>query len=236
MTTEEIPIDRVRAHWHRAASYPASKETVYSGHAEAQEFEASAGKRVLEYGCGGGSDAMSFLRRGATVVYADVTHGNVDAASRRMVEAGLAGKDASVDAAAKAIPLKLRVSAEIPYPDGTFDLVSAHGVLHHIVDPVSVLKEFHRVLKPNGLLFVMLYTEHLERRFERQIADLMLAQRIGRAEAFGWLTDEKGCPYARSYTTQQGKELLEAGGFRLLKTTDYNRADFRCFKSERVDA
>jgi len=228
MASEETTeIERARAHWHRAANYPADKEAVYApGHASAQEFDAAKGKLVLEYGCGGGSDAMSYLRRGARVWYADVVHSNVAAAGTRIEAAGLS---------AQAFPLALKASADLStLATESFDIVSSHGVLHHIVDPVPVIREFHRILKPTGLFYCMLYTEHLERRFERQIADLILAHRISKSEAFCWLTDERGGPYARSYTVSEGTELLKGCGFRVVKTTDYAKGDFRTFKAERA--
>lgn len=222
----EIPIERTREHWHRAGQYAANKEPIYPGHAEAQEFEAGRGKLVLEYGCGGGADAMSYLRRGAIVAYADVTHANVDAARDRIKEAGL-------DAMAAGI--KLDESAKIPLEDGSVDIVSSHGVLHHIVDPVPVLREFHRVLKPEGRLYCMLYTELLERQFDRRIDALMKGRGLSREEAFGWCTDEEGTPYARSYTRDQGEAFLAAGGFKLLSTYDYGGGGiFRTFRAVRT--
>lgn len=41
-------------------------------------------------------------------------------------------------------------AGSIPYPDETFDLVFADNVMEHLEDPVSVLKEIRRVLKPDG--------------------------------------------------------------------------------------
>lgn len=223
---KEIPLERVREHWARAADYPADKERVYTGHAEAHEFEQARGKLVLEYGCGGGSDAMSFLRRDARVWYADVVPGNVEAAGKRMCAAGL-------EAFAYPLPLKQSAAMELLGTE-TFDIVSSHGVVHHIVEPMPVLREFHRILKPGGLLFLMFYTELLEHKFARRIEELTLRMRIAREEAFGWCTDEEGTPYARSYTVDQGRELLEEAGFRLLRTVDYNRGEFRTFKAVRL--
>jgi len=39
---------------------------------------------------------------------------------------------------------------EIPVPDATYDLVLCTQVMEHVPDPVAVLREFHRVLKPGG--------------------------------------------------------------------------------------
>lgn len=43
----------------------------------------------------------------------------------------------------------------LPFPDGSFDLVTCQTVLIHVKDPVVVLREMLRVLKPGGLLAVV---------------------------------------------------------------------------------
>ncbi len=44
--------------------------------------------------------------------------------------------------------------SKIPVESGTFDAVLNIQVLEHVPEPASVLKEFHRVLKPGGKLFL----------------------------------------------------------------------------------
>ncbi|WP_256338603.1 class I SAM-dependent methyltransferase [Streptomyces sp. 2112.3] len=46
---------------------------------------------------------------------------------------------------------------DLPYPEGSFDLVFSHGVLHHVPDVLRAQREIHRVLRPGGRLVVMLY-------------------------------------------------------------------------------
>ncbi|AJE80819.1 putative methyltransferase-UbiE family [Streptomyces albus] len=41
---------------------------------------------------------------------------------------------------------------ELPYPDGSFDVVHAHQVLQHVGDPVRVLSEMRRACRPGGLV------------------------------------------------------------------------------------
>jgi SAM-dependent methyltransferase len=52
---------------------------------------------------------------------------------------------------------------ELPMADGTYDLVLCSQVLEHIPEPVAVLKEIRRVLKPNGQAWFsapLFYEEH----------------------------------------------------------------------------
>jgi SAM-dependent methyltransferase len=52
--------------------------------------------------------------------------------------------------------VKLGAAEELPYDDGTFDLVTAFDVVEHMDDDVAGLREMRRVLRPGGrvLLFV----------------------------------------------------------------------------------
>jgi ubiquinone/menaquinone biosynthesis C-methylase UbiE len=44
--------------------------------------------------------------------------------------------------------------ANLPFPDNTFDCISMFQVYHHVTQPVPLLRDIVRVLKPNGLLFI----------------------------------------------------------------------------------
>lgn len=46
------------------------------------------------------------------------------------------------------------VAERLPFPDGSFDLVTCQTVLIHVADPVAVLKEMKRVTAPGGLVAV----------------------------------------------------------------------------------
>lgn len=43
---------------------------------------------------------------------------------------------------------------DLPFRNGSFDGVVAHAVVDHVVDPRRVMHEVHRVLRPNGLVYV----------------------------------------------------------------------------------
>src|SRR5690606_33442454 len=43
---------------------------------------------------------------------------------------------------------------QLPYAEGSFDVVHAHQVLQHVGDPVQALREMRRVVRPGGLVAV----------------------------------------------------------------------------------
>ena len=217
-----IPTDRERGFWRCASQFPADKEGVYAGHSQAHEFDENAGKQVLEYGCGGGSDAMSFLRRGCEVWFSDIVPDNVTTASGRIASAGLAER---------AHPLVLQASDVLPLENASVDVVSSHGVLHHIKDPFPVLKEMHRVLKPGGRIYVMLYTEILRHEADGAVSRVCQDNPgVSPQEAFAWYTDDRGAPWADNYTEAQGWELLEMAGFARRDVYMTNKDRFRTFR------
>lgn len=220
--------------WERASEYPANKEECYPDHARLQQFDKAKGKVVLEYGCGGGGDTLSYLRRGATVKFADFVPKNIDTTYGRIW--------ASNFEASTYEGLLLKDSAKIPLKDKSVDIVSSNGVLHHITDPLPVLKEFYRVLKKGGSLYVMMYTENLWNSFADRIKELTKTWGISEFTAFGWCTDNEGYPYARAYTEKEGTELIEKAGFSMswleayaptLEDRKANRFIFRMFKADK---
>lgn len=221
-----ISIEKTRDVWKRAADFPPNKEFVYPEHAKVQEFVMNSQKRVLEYGCGGGADTLSYLRRLCHVWYVDVVPENIQRTTERAIQAGK--KD-------HAFGLLLQDSAPIPLGGNYFDVVNCHGVLHHIADPemvTRVLAEFFRVLKSGGALYLMLYSEIMYAHFRPTIHALLAQKRCTTdEEAFGWCSDGEGVPYARYYTEPEGTFLLKAAGFTSISSVLYNQKFFRTFKA-----
>jgi SAM-dependent methyltransferase len=105
------------------------------------------GRKVLEIGLGYGTVGQILAERGARYHAADIAEGPVAMMRDRLRQRGLLD-DGSV----------LQASAlELPWEDGTFDVVVSIGCLHHTGDLPRAVSEVHRVLVPGGLAFVMLY-------------------------------------------------------------------------------
>src|SRR5205823_10820777 len=100
------------------------------------DYEGSAGKVVLDYGCGNGYVLAQYARHGAEVYGVDLTDRAIELAQMRFALLGLDGTFAAND------------GTTIPFDDGSFDIACSMGVLHHIPDPAPVVSELYRVLKP----------------------------------------------------------------------------------------
>ena len=130
------------------AFYRSLDEHRYKVHRRLQSavgFEKTSGLRVLEIGCGCGSEAERFARAGAHYTAVDLTNAAVSITRRRFQLANLEGRFVQSDA------------ENLPFGDGSFDLVYSHGVLHHTPDTPRTIREVHRVLSPGGRAVVMLY-------------------------------------------------------------------------------
>jgi SAM-dependent methyltransferase len=112
---------------------------------EAAGFAGARGKRVLEVGCGLGTDGAQFARAGADYTGVDLTEAAVELARRNFEIQQLPGTFRTADA------------EKLDFPDESFDLIYSHGVLHHTPDTAQAVREVHRVLRPGGQAIVMLY-------------------------------------------------------------------------------
>ena len=109
------------------------------------QFTRWRGKKVLEVGCGCGTDFLQFTRAGAETYAVDLSRHSVELAKKRLKLYGLKAE------------VRQRDSEGLPFPDNYFDLIYSWGVLHHSPHPEIDVAEIYRVLKPGGCLKVMVY-------------------------------------------------------------------------------
>jgi SAM-dependent methyltransferase len=112
---------------------------------ELVDFEGYAGRRVLEVGCGAGVDLARFARGGAAVTGVDIASSAIDLARANFEQQGLRGE------------LHVANGEQLPFPDGSFDLVYAHGVVQYTSDPRRLVEECRRVLAPGGEAIFQVY-------------------------------------------------------------------------------
>jgi len=111
-------------------------------------FDKFPGARLLEIGCGMGTDLLQFARGGARCVGIDLTPRSVEISRHRFALYGAPGTFMISD------------GEQLPFASDTFDVVYSNGVLHHTPDTAGAIREVHRVLRPGGTAKVMLYHRH----------------------------------------------------------------------------
>src|SRR3954451_11859932 len=87
------------------------------------DFNAYRGKTVLEVGCGAAVDLARFAKGGAIVSGVDVADSAIELARANFAQQGLPGD------------LDVASGEQLPFPDNSFDLVFAHGVVQYTADP-----------------------------------------------------------------------------------------------------
>jgi ubiquinone/menaquinone biosynthesis C-methylase UbiE len=100
------------------------------------------GKRILEVGAGTGRDAVALAKAGAEVLTLDYVSGSL----------GLTIKAAGMSSVS--VSPVCGDGTGSPFADGTFDVVFHQGLLEHFRDPLPMLRDNIRILKPGGHLVV----------------------------------------------------------------------------------
>ena len=110
-------------------------------------FSLNGGEYVLDIGCGTGANAMALveqLRGNCRVVGIDT--------SQPMLQIG--ERNVESFAYSDCVRLQTAEAHQLPFPDDTFDATMIIQVLEYSKDPIRMLQEAKRVLKPGGKLFV----------------------------------------------------------------------------------
>jgi ubiquinone/menaquinone biosynthesis C-methylase UbiE len=110
------------------------------------DFSAFRGQRLLEVGCGIGTDLVRFAKSGARVTGIDLAQTAIDLARRNFELNGVAAEE-----------LRVANGEALPYADESFDVVYGHGVVQYTADAPRLIREMHRVLKPGGTGIFMVY-------------------------------------------------------------------------------
>ncbi len=102
----------------------------------------NAARRMLDVGCGPGTQALLWAADGYQVAALDINGPLIEHARERAKTQGLD------------IDFQLGSATALPWPDQSFDICLLPELLEHVADWRTVLNEAVRVLKPGGLLFL----------------------------------------------------------------------------------
>jgi ubiquinone/menaquinone biosynthesis C-methylase UbiE len=135
-------------------------------------------RRILALGCGTGVEVRA-LRRLArpevAIVGVDHSPALIDAARRLSADEGLSGN----------VAYQVGDAHHLPYGDGEFDIVTLHTLISHVEDPLQVLREARRLVRPGGTVAVFdgdyasltfAYPDHaLAKTIEEKLIQLIVA-------------------------------------------------------------
>jgi len=172
----------------------------YLGYLELMPVNQATGKVVLDYGCGPGHDAAGFLicSEPERLVCTDVSPTSLTIAKERVrVHEAKDVEFVLIDES----------NTTLPFEDNTFDIIHSSGVLHHIKEHKNIIKEFKRIMKPNGYAQIMVYNYnslwmHLYVNYSLRLLEGHYKV-LDNREAFALSTDGPGCPIADCYTPDE---------------------------------
>jgi len=145
-----------------------------------------AGKRILDIGCGIGGPAMDMVRlHDAEVVGIDLEKPLIDRANAAAAKHGLQDR----------CTFECVVPGELPFPDGSFDIVVSSGAITQTEGKASMFGECYRVLRPGG--YVSCY-------------EWMKSERDYSEDMLYWFKVE-GLTYALETLENYGERLRDAG-------------------------
>jgi SAM-dependent methyltransferase len=215
---DQVPIDAVRSYWNaRPCNVRHSPKPVgsreYFDEVEARkyfvephipgfaQFESWAGKKVLEVGCGIGTDTMNFARAGATVTAVDLSSESLALARQRAEVFDLDDAITFFEVDAEHLPDVV--------PVDEYDLVYSFGVLHHTPHPETAIGHIRRYMGSASELRMMVYSRVSYKLFwvmhEEGVWDLARMDELVARNSEA----QTGCPVTYTYSPDGIVTLLE---------------------------
>ena len=176
-------------------------------------FEQFRGARLLEVGCGMGTDLLQFSRGGARCVGIDLTPRSIEITQHRFKLYGAGGAFMISD------------GENLPFCDESFDVVYSNGVLHHTPDTEGAIREVHRVLRADGTAKVMLY----HRNSLNYWLEIVVRRGVLGAEFLRGRSAEEIMSRVIEYSDHEARPLVKVYSRREA------RALFKMFKDVKVD-
>lgn len=171
------------------------------------EFERWRNKKVLEIGCGIGTDGINFALAGAQVTVIELSEKSLEIAKDRARVYGLCDRIRFY--CGNAEELNTFVPVE------TYDLIYSFGVIHHTPNPEKILEQMRRYVHSESMIKIMVYN-----RYSWKVFWIIL--KYGRC--MNWRVKDLvakhseanlGCPVTYTFTKKEMVSLLKRAGFKV---------------------
>ncbi len=167
------------------------------------------GGRVLDVGSGRGKLVIELAARQYQVSGIEISPEYVAESKQKAAEAGLE------------IALTQGVAEQLPYPDNYFDFLNCAEVTEHVVDPVAICQEMHRVLKPGGRAYISFHNRFGIYDYHYHLYGINWLPRAWTEPVLGWLGKQKSdgtngrqkLTTMHYFTFKQTQTLLATIGF-----------------------
>ena len=106
-------------------------------------IQLSSGLNAFEYGCGTGLLSFALQDKLGQITLVDTSQGMLDVLAEKIAAAGVTNMR----------PVKLDLMTD-PLPAERYQITYSLLVLHHIHDTQNILRKFHALLEPGGILLV----------------------------------------------------------------------------------
>ena len=151
------------------------------------EFDKWRDKKVLEIGCGIGTDASNFSKNGAFYTGIELSEKSLEITKKRFEVFNLKGEFYNIDA---------QNIDDLYQVGNNFDLIYSFGVIHHSPNPQKIIDNCFLLLKPGGVLKIMVYAENSWKK-------MMIDGKFDQYEA------QSNCPVAFTYTKEQIYDMFK---------------------------
>lgn len=117
------------------------------------EFKSHDGIKILDAGCGTGYSTLKLAQRNpnAKITSVDISSESLKLAKERLEKANIDQNQVNF------IEMNL---LEVNKLEEKFDYIVSTGVLHHLSDPLKGLKNLKSILKEDGFMYLMLYSDY----------------------------------------------------------------------------
>lgn len=223
----QVPIDQVRAFWNgRPCNIRHSPNPIgtkeYFDEVEVRkyfvephityfaQFSLWRDKKVLELGCGIGTDTINFARHGAYITAVELSEISLEIAKKRAEVYNLQDRIqfywGNIEELTKYVPVE-------PY-----DLIYSFGVIHHTPNPERALEQIMHYLHSKSVVKFMVY-----HRYAWKVVWILLTYGKGQFWKIPLLIAQyseaqEGCPVTYTFTRREIQKLLNKYNFQVTET------------------